>query len=86
MRCFRDPELTPEVMQAELARAQVEHRSQGTRTDLLLVQNTNLTHGSTNSAYLLRRLARDHPATLSRYESGAFKSVLASITITPHRV
>jgi hypothetical protein len=48
-------------MQAGLARAQVKHRPQGTRTDLLPVQSRKLTSGSTNSAYLLRRIARERP-------------------------
>jgi hypothetical protein len=44
---------------AELARAQVEHRKQGTRTDLHHAIGMKLKQGSNNAAYLLRRIARD---------------------------
>lgn len=69
---------TAEMMRAELAKAQAKHRSQGTRTDLLRAYSTKLKHGSTQSAYLLRRLARDHSIILERYERGEFKSVRAA--------
>jgi hypothetical protein len=39
---------------------------------------TKLTHGSTRSAYLLRRLAREHPDILERYQRGEFKSPRAA--------
>jgi len=67
-------------MEAELARAQKKYRSQGTRTDLLGANITKLAKGkgSTQSAYLLRRLARDFPIILARYEKGEFKSVRAA--------
>jgi hypothetical protein len=49
-----------------LSDPQAEHRSQGTRTDLLGVVNTKSNqadgrakgHGSTNAAHLLRRLVK----------------------------
>jgi hypothetical protein len=66
-------------MEAELARAQAEHRKQGTRTDLQHVAVSNkLKRGGTQSVYLLRRLARDYPSILQRYENGEFKSVRAA--------
>ena len=71
-------------MQSDLARAQVEHRGQGTRTDLLrdditkLRGEDNKSGGGTSAAYLLRRLARDHADVLARYETGEFKSVRAA--------
>ena len=34
--------------------------------------------GSTNTAYLLRRLARDHPDILAAYERGEFKTPTAA--------
>jgi hypothetical protein len=52
-------------MQAELAKAQAKHRKQGTRTDLHPYDVRKLSDqgadGGNRSAYLLRRLARDHP-------------------------
>jgi hypothetical protein len=73
-----DPDLTAEKMRGELGRAQAEHRSQGTRTDLLPVQNRKLISGSTNAPYLLRRLARDYKDFLTRYEAGEYRSVRAA--------
>jgi hypothetical protein len=56
---------------AELARAQAKYRKQGTRTDLEPhTVRMKLKQGET-PAYLLRRLARDHPAILARYERDA---------------
>jgi hypothetical protein len=65
-------------MEAELARAQAKYRKQGTRTDRHHANSMKLKQGSTQSAYLLRRLARDHKEILARYEAGEFKSVRAA--------
>ena len=55
-------------MLAELARAQAKHRKQGTRTDQHPYDVRKLSEsgsdGGNSSAYLLRRLARDHPEVL----------------------
>jgi hypothetical protein len=79
------------VMRTELAKAQVVHRKQGSRTDLLRSDTTKL--GDRGSAYLLRRLARDHPEILAQYERGEFKSArAAAITagivtpLTPYQI
>lgn len=68
-----DDEISTEAMRAELARSQVEHRPQGAHH-----ANSKMRVGSTNRDYLLRRLARDHPEILARYERGEFKSVRAA--------
>jgi hypothetical protein len=49
-------------------RAQAEHRSQGTRTDILHAVSMKLNQGSTQAAYLLRRSARAarRPAQVAR--------------------
>jgi hypothetical protein len=73
-----DPEITTEAMRAGLAKAQAEHRSQGTRTDQHHADGMRLTQGSNQTAYLLRRLARDHVEVLERYERGEFPSVRAA--------
>lgn len=62
----------------DLARAQVVHRKQGTRTDQLVYDVNKLPRGGNGAAYLLRRLARDHKDILARYERGEFKSVRAA--------
>jgi len=71
-----------------LARAQAAAVSQGTRMDALRANGTRLgSQGSNNSAYLLRRLARDYPDTLDAYERGEYPSVraaaIAARIITP---
>jgi hypothetical protein len=77
-------ELNFRDMQAELAKAQARHRKQGTRTDLQRDNVTKLrgkggsSDGGNSGSYLLRRLARDHPVILARYERGEFKSVRAA--------
>lgn len=81
-----DGDLSPLKMQAENARAQVECRGQGTRTDTLSYDVTKLrgengSGGGNSSGYLLRRLARDHPDILDRYEAGEFKSVRAAAKV-----
>jgi hypothetical protein len=52
-------------MRADLAKAQVEHRSQGTRTaqhgyDVTKLRGENSSGGGNRRDYLLRRLARDY--------------------------
>jgi hypothetical protein len=59
-------------MNTDLARAQVKHRKQGAHH-----KNVKMKPGQT-ADYLLRRLARDHPVILERYERGEFKSVRAA--------
>jgi hypothetical protein len=51
--------------QTELARAQAEHRKQGTQTDLLH-DNIKKSEQGTGRAYLLLRLTRDEPHILAR--------------------
>jgi hypothetical protein len=63
------------TMLADNARAQAEHRTQGARTDRHVYKINKLKRGGTGAAYLLRRLARDHPEILAQYERGEFKSV-----------
>ncbi len=74
--------LTEEIMRADLARAQAKHRKQGTRTDRLPYKIRKSSDkggdGGTGSAYLLRRLARDHPDILEQYERSEFRSVRAA--------
>lgn len=75
----RELELT---MRAENAKAQVEYRPQGTRTDLLLPYDirklsTKGCDGGTSRDYLLRRLARKRPDLLEKYKNGEFRSVRA---------
>jgi hypothetical protein len=69
-------EINVEAMRADLAKAQVEHRKQGKH------QPTNSRkigrQGPDNRERLLRRLARDYPDILARYERGEFKSVRAA--------
>jgi hypothetical protein len=65
-------------MQAELAKAQAEHRKRGRPKKENSAHGTNLTRGSNKADHLLRRLARDHPIILRRYEKGEFKSVRAA--------
>jgi hypothetical protein len=60
-------------MEAELARAQAAHRKQGAHH-----KNLKMKPGQT-ADYWLRRLARDHPDILARYEKGEFKSVRAAV-------
>jgi hypothetical protein len=67
-------------MEAELAKAQAKYRKQGTRTDqhgydVTKLRGENSAGGGNSAAYLLRRLARDHPDILAAYERGEFKSV-----------
>jgi hypothetical protein len=66
----RAPQLRPKTNQITYPVnwvCQVNHRSQGTRTDLLRDNITKLRGkdgnqgGGTSAAYLLRRIARDHP-------------------------
>jgi hypothetical protein len=57
---------------AERAKAQAKYRKQGVHH-----KNLKMKPGQT-AAYLLRRLARDHPIILARYERGEFKSVRAA--------
>lgn len=73
------------TMRTDLARTQVEHRSQGSRTDqhgyiITKLRGENSSGGGTSAAYLLRRLARDekHKNILAAYERGEFKSVRAA--------
>jgi len=74
-----DPDLTPEMMITELARAQACGRSQGTRTDLLPAPGRKLgKQGSNNKERILRTLARDHPAVFARYKAGEFDSAKAA--------
>jgi hypothetical protein len=60
-------------MRGALARAQVEHRKPGAHHD-----NIMMSRQGTSAAYLLRRLARDHPEILAAYEAGEFPSVRAA--------
>jgi hypothetical protein len=53
-----------------LARAQAKYRKQGARTDRHHANGMKLKQGQNQSAYLLRRLARDRPEILARYERG----------------
>jgi hypothetical protein len=50
----------------------------GTRSDLLVDDVNKLKRGGNGSAYLLRRLAREAPDVLERYEAGEFKSARAA--------
>jgi hypothetical protein len=72
--------LTAHRMRVDLAKAQVKHRSQGTRTDLLVDNINKLKRGGTSSAYLLRRLARSYETLpfLNAYERGEYRSVRAA--------
>lgn len=79
-----DLDLTPERMMAENARAQVETKPQGKKHDVSSLSynddgdDDGALRQGTGSAYLLRRLARDHEDILSRYEAGEFQSVRAA--------
>lgn len=64
-------------MAAKEAREQAEHRPQGKHRELHHAIGM-MKQGSNNAAYLLRRLARDHPDILKCYERGEFKSVRAA--------
>jgi hypothetical protein len=76
---FSDGKLDTKTMRAELARAQAEHRSQGTRTDLLPTNGRKLgSQGPNTRERLLRRIARKKPEILAAYERGEFKSVRAA--------
>lgn len=72
----------PTELNATLARAQKEHRGQGTRTDQLPYNIRKSSDGGgdggTSAAYLLRRLAREHADVLDAYERGEFSSVRAA--------
>jgi hypothetical protein len=72
-----DEDLGIERMQADLARAQVEHRKPGKNHKFPSLQRKG-DDGGNSSAYLLRRLARERPDLLDAYESGRFKSVRAA--------
>lgn len=68
-------------LDAELARAQAEHRGPGgnpydVRNGSKLSEKGG--DGGNSAAYLLRRLARDYPETLDAYERGEFKSARAA--------
>jgi hypothetical protein len=70
-----DAELRVEQLRTDLAKAQAEHRGQGTRTDLLpAIGRKSGEQGSNNRERILRRLARERPDILRRYEDGEFKS------------
>ncbi len=58
----------------------IERPGQGARTDRseLGVNNTKLQRGSTNAAYLAKRLQESHPKTFEALERGEFKSVRAA--------
>jgi hypothetical protein len=70
--------LSVEMMQAENARAQVEHRGPGRPPAEKPCASHDLKQGTGHAAYTLRRLARERPDVLSRYEAGEFKSVRAA--------
>jgi hypothetical protein len=72
-----DNGVTTEMMRAELAKAQAEHRKQGAHQPADGRKSLG-DQGSNNRERLLRRLARDHPDILKRYERGEFKSVRAA--------
>jgi hypothetical protein len=65
-------------MRADNARAQAETRTQGTRTDIHHVNHMKLRQGTGQVAYTLRRIAKERPDVLARYEAGEFKSVRAA--------
>ena len=71
-------------MQAELAKAQAKHRKPGRPSSEIRDHITVLRGkddnqgGGTQSSYLLRRLARDHPVILEQYRRGDFKSARAA--------
>lgn len=70
------------TMRVDLAKAQIEHRPQGVRTDTLPDNIRKLSDkggdGGTSAAYLLRRLAKKNKEILDAYERGEFKSVRAA--------
>jgi hypothetical protein len=61
-----DKELLKRTMMVENARAQVEARPQHVHSD----RSRTVMHRGETSAYLLRRLAREAPKVLERYEKG----------------
>lgn len=70
-------DISTEGMRAELARRQAEHRPQGKH--ISSTANKPLRNeGGDSPSKLLRRLARDHPDILARYERGEFKSARAA--------
>jgi hypothetical protein len=64
-------------MLAENARTQIQSRGPGNPHNSKPLYNNELKQG-TGSAYLLRRIAREKPRILARYEAGEFKSVRAA--------
>jgi hypothetical protein len=66
-------------MDVELAHAQAAYRSQGIRADVLPYPIRKLSEnsgdGGTSSKRLLRKLAREFPDVLDRYEAGEFPNV-----------
>jgi hypothetical protein len=71
-----------EEMLGELARAQAKHRKRGRPKEQKPYVVRNISEkggdGGNSSGYLLRRLSRDHPEVLQRYERREFKSVRAA--------
>jgi hypothetical protein len=79
---FSEGKLDTRQMRTELTRAQIEHRSQGTRTDQHPYDIRKLSEkggdGGTSTAYLLRRIAKKKPEILAAYERGEYPSVRAA--------
>ena len=83
-----DPELSAEAMQAELARMQKKYKGPGgdrkseeykRQIKRALGTNDPGNQGSNSSQYLLRRITRERPDILKRYETGEFKTVKAAV-------